>query len=247
MAGDLYLVPNVLTSPGVAGNPLEVIPASALAITARLDYFIAENAKTARAFLKAVAQTHPLALPLQQIRIEELNVNTEARRLPELLLPLVQGGSAGLLSEAGVPAVADPGADLVRVAHARGIRIHPLVGPSSLLLALMASGLNGQSFAFNGYLPVDAGERASRIKALEQRSQQERQTQLFIETPYRNAALFEALLRHCRADTLICVATNLTLDTESIHTRTARQWKEVGEDWARQLQKQPTVFLFLAS
>ncbi|MDO9216029.1 MAG: SAM-dependent methyltransferase, partial [Lacisediminimonas sp.] len=107
--------------------------------------------------------------------------------------------------------------------------------------------LNGQSFAFNGYLPVDAGERASRIKALEQRSQQERQTQLFIETPYRNAALFEALLRHCRADTLICVATNLTLDTQSIHTRTARQWKEVGEDWARQLQKQPTVFLFLAS
>ncbi len=246
MAGDLYLVPNVLTSPGVAGSPLEVIPATALAIAARLDYFIAENAKTARAFLKAVAQSHPLALPLQQIRIEELNVNTGASRLPALLLPLAQGGSAGLLSEAGVPAVADPGADLVRAAHARGIRIHPLVGPSSILLALMASGLNGQSFAFNGYLPVDASERAGRIKALEQRSQLERQTQIFIETPYRNAALFEALIRHCRADTLICVATNLTLASESISTRTARQWKEVDDEWSRQLQKQPTVFLFLA-
>ena len=247
MAGDLYLVPNVLTSPGVAGNPFEVIPASALAIAARLDYFIAENAKTARAFLKAVAQTHPLARPLQQIRIEELNVNTAANRLPALLLPLEQGASAGLLSEAGVPAVADPGADLVRAAHSRGIRIHPLVGPSSILLALMASGLNGQSFAFNGYLPVDAGERATRIKALEQRSQQERQTQLFIETPYRNAALFEALMRYCRADTLVCVATNLTLDTERVHTKTVRQWKELGDGWSGELQKQPTVFLFLAS
>lgn len=248
MAGDLFLVPNILASPGAGGNPLEVIPASALAIACRLEYFIAENAKTARAFLKAVSLTHPLALPLQQIRIEELNVRTEASRLPVLLAPVEQGTSAGLLSEAGVPAVADPGADLVRVAHARGIRVHPLVGPSSILLALMASGLNGQSFAFNGYLPIDAVERAKRIKSLEQRSRQERQTQIFIETPYRNAALLDALLQHCHADTLVCVATNLTLDTEVIRTRTARQWKsETGDGLAQQLQKQPTVFLFLAS
>ena len=251
MAGELYLVPNVLASPGVVGNPLEVMPARVLAIAASLDYFIAENAKTARAFLNAVAQSHPLALPLQQIRIEELNVRTGADRLPALLLPVVQGTSAGLLSEAGVPAVADPGADLVRAAHARGIRVHPLVGPSSILLALMASGLNGQSFAFNGYLPVDAAERSRKIKALELRSRQEHQTQIFIETPYRNSALLDGLLQHCMPDTLICVATNLTLETEQVRTRTTRQWREqmqkAGDGERARLQKQPTVFLFLAS
>lgn len=251
MSGDLFLVPNVLASPGEVASPLEVMPASVLAVASSLDYFIAENAKTARAFLKSVSVTHPLHQPLQQIRIDELNVRTGADRLQALLEPILAGRHGGLISEAGVPAVADPGADLVRVAHAKGIRVRPLVGPSSLLLALMASGLNGQSFAFNGYLPVDAGERARRIKLLEQRSRQEKQTQIFIETPYRNASLMEALLQHCAGTTLVSVAVNLTLPAEQVQTRTVRDWKVLPGDALQgrmqSLQKQPTVFLFLAA
>ena len=246
MPGQLFLLPNVLASPGESGAPLEVMPASVLAVASRLQYFIVENAKTARAFLKTVHQTHPLALPLQQLRMEELNQRTGSKHLPALLEPVMQGEDAGLLSEAGVPAVADPGADLVRVAHAKGIRVRPLVGPSSILLALMASGLNGQSFAFHGYLPVDAQERAKKIRALESRSRQERQTQIFIETPYRNGALLEALVSSCHADTLLCVATNLSLDSESVKTLRAAQWKSALAHTAAGLQKQPTVFLLLA-
>jgi 16S rRNA (cytidine1402-2'-O)-methyltransferase len=217
------------------------------AITARLDCFVAENAKTARAFLKTVAVTHPLQTVLQEIEIRELNVNTPATHLPALLEPLVGGRDVGLLSEAGVPAVADPGADLVRLAHQRGIVVRPLVGPSSLLLALMASGLNGQSFAFHGYLPTDANDRGARIRQLEQRSRQEKQTQILIETPYRNDAMLEALTTHCVSSTLICVATDLTLPTESVRTMSAQQWKqEIAAGSAPEIRKRPTVFLFLA-
>jgi 16S rRNA (cytidine1402-2'-O)-methyltransferase len=246
MAGVLYLVPNVLASPGETSDPWLVMPASVLATAARLDYFVAENAKTARAFLKSVNQTHPLAQALQQVQIEELNVRTPQDRIAGLLSPMLAGRDGGLLSEAGVPAVADPGADLVRAAHAKGVRVKPLVGPSSILLALMASGLNGQSFAFNGYLPQDAGERAKRIKILEQRSRQDRQTQIFIETPYRNAALLEALAQHCSAETMICAATNLSLDSEVVQSLPAHQWKAALPKAGEDLQKQPTVFLFLA-
>ncbi len=243
MAGTLYLIPNSL-GPGALES---VIPEPVRARTAGLDYFIAENAKTARAFLKAVAVTHPLQTVLQDIRISELNVNTRADELPALLTPLLQGTDAGLLSEAGVPAVADPGADLVRLAHQHGIAVKPLVGPSSLLLALMASGLNGQSFAFHGYLPTDAEARASRIRQLEQRSRQEKQTQIFIETPYRNDAILEALATHCSGNTLVCVATDLTLDTESVRTASSQQWKkEIAAGKTPDFRKKPTVFLFLA-
>jgi 16S rRNA (cytidine1402-2'-O)-methyltransferase len=153
-----------------------------------------------------------------------------------------------LISEAGVPAVADPGANLVRMAHARGIQVRPLVGPSSLLLAVMASGLNGQSFAFNGYLPTDAAQRTKRIKLLEERSRQEKQTQLFIETPYRNGALLEALALNCHSNTLVCVATDLTLPSESIGTHTAAKWKsDLASGKAPDFHKKPTVFLMLAS
>jgi 16S rRNA (cytidine1402-2'-O)-methyltransferase len=146
-----------------------------------------------------------------------------------------------------VPAVADPGADLVRLAHQRGIVARPLVGPSSLLLALMASGLNGQSFAFHGYLPTDANDRGARIRKLEQRSRQEKQTQILIETPYRNDAMLEALTTHCVSSTLICVATDLTLPTESVRTMSAQQWKqEIAAGSAPEIRKRPTVFLFLA-
>ena len=239
MPGTLYLIPNTL---GETEALASVLPEQVQQITAQLDYFVAENAKTARAFLKLVNARHPLARPLQEITISELNVNTPAAALAGLLAPLLAGRDGGLVSEAGVPAVADPGADLVRLAHQHNIPVRPLVGPSSLLLAVMASGLNGQSFAFNGYLPTDAAQRATRIRELEQRSRKEKQTQLFIETPYRNAAMLEALIAACAPATLICVATDLSLPSETIRTMSASQWKSAK---APDFHKKPTVFLLL--
>lgn len=249
MTGTLYLIPNTLGPSGEdTTDPLaSVIPSEVQALTARLNYFIAENAKTARAYLKLVSIKHSLAKPMQEIRIAELNVNTSADALPTLLAPLKAGLDAGLISEAGVPAVADPGANLVRLAHQHGIPVRPLVGPSSLLLAVMASGLNGQSFAFNGYLPTDAMQRSKRIKILEDRSRAERQTQLFIETPYRNAAMLDSLVTACTPSTLICVATDLTLKSEAIRTQTAAKWKaDLAAGRMPEFQKKPTVFLLLA-
>jgi len=248
MPGTLYLIPNTLGPTDAAPHALShVLPEQVQDIASKLDYFVAENAKTARAFLKLVAIDHPLARPLQDIRIAELNVNTPPQALAALLAPLLDGQDAGLVSEAGVPAVADPGADLVRLAHQRGVPVRPLVGPSSLLLAVMASGLNGQSFAFNGYLPTDAGQRAKRIQQLEQRSRSEKQTQLLIETPYRNGAMLEALVASCQPGTLVCVATDLSLATETVRTQTAAQWKaQLGAGKAPDFHKKPTVFLFLA-
>ncbi|MQA42181.1 SAM-dependent methyltransferase [Rugamonas aquatica] len=239
MTGTLFLIPNTL---GETEALSSVLPEQVQQITSQLDYFVAENAKTARAFLKLVNARHPLAKPLQEITISELNVNTPAAALAGLLAPLLAGQDGGLVSEAGVPAVADPGADLVRLAHQHNIPVRPLVGPSSLLLAVMASGLNGQSFAFNGYLPTDPAQRATRIKELEQRSRKEKQTQLFIETPYRNAAMLEALTAACAPGTLICVATDLSLPSETIRTMTASQWKSAK---APDFHKKPTVFLLL--
>ena len=243
MNGTLYLIPNSL-GPGALD---EVLPASVRQTTAQLDYFIAENAKTARAFLKLVSTTHPLGKPLQEIEIRELNINTAASELPALLAPLLAGRNAGLVSEAGVPAVADPGADLVRLAHQKNISVKPLVGPSSILLALMASGLNGQSFAFQGYLPTDSGQRANRLRQLEQRSRQEKQTQIFIETPYRNEAMLEAIANHCTSSTLLTVATDLTLETETVRTQSVQIWKnEITAGRFPDFKKKPTVFLLLA-
>ena len=243
MNGTLYLIPNSL-GPGALD---EVLPASVRQTTAQLDYFIAENAKTARAFLKLVSTTHPLGKPLQEIEIRELNINTAASELPALLAPLLAGRHAGLVSEAGVPAVADPGADLVRLAHQKNIPVKPLVGPSSILRALMASGLNGQSFAFQGYLPTDSGQRANRLRQLEQRSRQEKQTQIFIETPYRNEAMLEAIANHCTSSTLLTVATDLTLATETVRTQPVQIWKnEMTAGRFPDFKKKPTVFLLLA-
>ncbi|MES2899315.1 MAG: SAM-dependent methyltransferase [Pseudomonadota bacterium] len=248
MTGTLFLIPNTLGSTDAAPGALgHIIPEQVQAITARLDYFVAENAKTARAFLKLIALDHPLGKPLQEIEIAELNVNTPAQALAGLLGPLLAGRDAGLVSEAGVPAVADPGADLVRLAHQHNIPVRPLVGPSSLLLAVMASGLNGQSFAFNGYLPTDAALRSKRIKELESRSRTDKQTQLLIETPYRNAAMLGALVDSCNPATLVCVATDLSLASESIRTQSAAKWKaQLGAGKAPDFHKKPTVFLFLA-
>jgi len=247
MPGTLFLIPNTLGPTDAAPGALShVLPGQVQAITSQLGYFVAENAKTARAFLKLVALDHPLSRPLQEIRIAELNVNTPAAALSALLEPLLAGEDAGLVSEAGVPAVADPGADLVRLAHQHGVAVRPLVGPSSLLLAVMASGLNGQSFAFNGYLPTDAAQRGKRIQELEKRSRGEKQTQLFIETPYRNGALLEALVASCQPGTLVCVATDLSLASESVRTLTAAKWKTaLAANKGPDFHKKPTVFLIL--
>jgi 16S rRNA (cytidine1402-2'-O)-methyltransferase len=248
MPGTLYLIPNTLGPTEAAPHALShILPEHVQDIASKLDYFVAENAKTARAFLKLVAIDHPLARPLQDIQIAELNVNTPAQALAALLAPLLDGRDAGLVSEAGVPAVADPGADLVRLAHQHGVNVRPLVGPSSLLLAVMASGLNGQSFAFNGYLPTDAAQRTKRIQQLEQRSRSDKQTQLLIETPYRNGAMLEALVAGCQPGTLVCVATDLSLATETVRTQTAAKWKaQLAAGKAPDFHKKPTVFLFLA-
>ena len=248
--GTLYLIPNTLGHANEdSAQPLaQIIPEEVQAITSRLGYFIAENAKTTRAFLKLVSTAHPLAKPLQEIHIAELNVNTKADALPNLLAPILAGQDGGLISEAGVPAVADPGANLVRLAHQLGIQVKPLVGPSSILLAVMASGLYGQSFAFNGYLPTDASERSKRIKMLEEHSRKEKQTQIFIETPYRNGALLDALAASCKPETLICIATDLTAPSEQIKAQTASKWKsQLSSGKAPDFHRKPTVFLLLAN
>jgi 16S rRNA (cytidine1402-2'-O)-methyltransferase len=238
MKGTLYLIPNTLGD-GDEAALAAVLPAPVRERAGTLASYIGENAKTTRAFLKRVGTTRPI----QEIEIRELNVNTPAAEIDRLLAPLLAGVDTGLVSEAGVPAVADPGALLVRRAHERGIRVVPLVGPSSILLALMASGLNGQSFAFHGYLPVDASERAKRLRELEQQSRKAKQTQIFIETPYRNRALLDTLIATCAPSTLVCVAADLTLPTETIVSRPVSDWKKAAPD----LHKRPAIFLLLAN
>jgi 16S rRNA (cytidine1402-2'-O)-methyltransferase len=243
MSGILYLIPNTLGKRDETDPLPDVIPAGVQQIAAGLDYLVAENAKTARAFLKKLGETCPLARPIQQIEIRELNVNTRDGALADLLAPIRAGRDGGLLSEAGVPAVADPGANLVRLAHAMGVRVRPLVGPSSILLAVMASGLNGQSFAFNGYLPVDAAERARRLRELEQLSRKTHQTQVWIETPYRNGPLLEAMRQHCAGTSLLSIAVDLTLPSETIVTLPISEWRPERLD----LNKRPAIFSLLAA
>ena len=216
-----------------------ILPAATRDAACRLTHFVAENAKTARAELKRLG--HPI--PLRDIAIEQLPERPTPADVEALLAPLKAGHDLGLVSEAGCPAVADPGALLVRRAHELGIPVRPLVGPSSLLLGLMASGLDGQRFAFHGYLPAKEPERSKRIVELEKESAQKRQTQLFIETPYRNRALFDALLAACRPGTRLCLATDLTLDSEHVATRTVADWRRQPPPL---LDKRPTVFLLLA-
>ncbi|GAB7535326.1 SAM-dependent methyltransferase [Burkholderia sp. 3C] len=238
-AGTLYLIPNTLGD-GDDAMLAAVLPAAVQARAASLGYYIGENAKTTRVFLKKVG----VERPIQEIEIRELNVKTPAGEIERLLAPILAGADAGLVSEAGCPAVADPGALLVRRAHERGVKVVPLVGPSSILLALMASGLNGQTFAFHGYLPVDAAARAKRLRELEQQSRKGRETEIFIETPYRNQAMLETLIATCAPSTLICVAADLTLETETIVSRSAADWKKKP---APNLQKRPAIFLLLAN
>ncbi|MCW5322733.1 ribosomal RNA small subunit methyltransferase I [Verminephrobacter aporrectodeae subsp. tuberculatae] len=236
-AGTLYLVPAPLDFGCATQAPLQdVLPAATLQTAARLGHWLCENAKSARAYLKRVDSLHPLSTPLQQQQITELpravhkkgdHGDSGAARFDArpLLAAALAGNDIGLLSEAGMPAVADPGAGVVRAAHALGLRVAPLVGPVSLLLALAASGLNGQHFAFVGYLPQDAQARAQRIKELEGVALRTDQTQIFIETPYRNAALWQALLQTLQAHTRLALAHGLTLPDAHIQSRLVREWR----------------------
>ena len=235
MAGILYLIPVPLGPTA----PQESLPANVLATVHPLTHFVVEQAKTARAFLKAAGTD----TPLQELQLEELNEHTKTAELDRLLAPLRAGHDVGLLSEAGCPAVADPGANLVALAQQENIRVVPLIGPSSLLLALMASGLNGQRFAFQGYLPAKELERTKALRDLESESRKRQQTQLFIETPYRNQVLFSRIVQTCQPATRLTVATDLTLHSESVLTRTIAQWKKQTPP---DIERRPTVFLLLA-
>ncbi len=243
--GRLVLVPTPLAD--VALTPLPaVLPQATIDAAATLQHWVVENAKSARAFIGAVHAQRPLRVPLQQHRIVELPKHTalDAAAARALLQPALQGHDLGLLSEAGAPCVADPGAAVVAAAHELELAVLPLVGPSSILLGLMASGLDGQRFAFHGYLPHERETRAQRIRQLERESAQRRQTQLCIETPYRNGALLHALCTTLRDDTRITVACALTAPQAFVRTRRAAQWRS---EEARLPDKVPTLFGFLAA
>lgn len=233
--GKLFLIPVSLG----AGDWASYLPPEVRNTALGLDYFIVENAKTARTELKRLGYEKPL----RETRIEPLPERATDTDLALLLRPILEGIDAGLMSEAGCPAVADPGAALVRAAHNSGIQAVPLVGPSSLLLALMASGLNGQSFAFHGYLPIDDRERSSALRELERESARRNMTQIFIETPYRNTRMFSAAIETCAPGTLLCVASDLSAPTEAIHTRSVAEWRRCA---APTIERRPTVFLLLA-
>ena len=234
MPSTLWLLPV-----GLGDRPWEHwLPAEAQAVACSLKYFIVENAKTARADLKRLG--HPVAL--RELLIEQIPEPLTLPACDKLLEPLAAGHDIGLMSEAGCPAIADPGALLVRRAHELRIKVRPLVGPSSIVLALMGSGLDGQRFAFHGYLPAREPERSKRISTLEFESTREQQTQIFIETPYRNAVMFDALLRSCKPRTRLCIATDLTLESELIQTLSIAEWRSKPPPV---IDKRPTVFLFL--
>ncbi len=231
--GTLYLIPVNLSEPFVADA---LLPASVLATARRLTHFVAENAKTARAFLKAIGVTRPLA----EISIVEIDKHAKGALSESYLSPLLAGHDVGLVSEAGAPAVADPGADIVALAHAKKIRVVPCIGPSSILLALMASGLNGQKFAFHGYLPRERDARVKVIQELERESKQKNMTQILIETPYRNQALLSDLANTLRASTRLCVAADLSGTSEQVATRAAPSFANEAAP------SKPALFLFLA-
>lgn len=251
--GTLWLIPNTLDLGVDEAGPLDAaLPSSVIERAAGLSHWAVEDAKTARAFLKRVQACRPLAQPLQALDIRELprppkdgRAAPDARAWQALLEPAMAGADIGLLSEAGLPAVADPGAALVAAAHDAGLAVVPLAGPSSLTLALAASGLHGQSFAFVGYLPTDAAARTARLRELEARSQRERQTQVAIETPYRNAALATALIETLRPETRLAIACGLTLPGGWCRSRRVRDWRAQPPAFAD--RRLPAVFLWLGA
>ena len=227
----LYLIPNLL-----GDTPVEqVLPPYNHEIIMGIRHFIVEDVRTARRFLKLVDRS----IDIDQLTFYTLNKHTNPDEVASMLRPLEEGSPMGVISEAGCPAVADPGADVVAIAQRKGLQVIPLVGPSSIILAVMGSGFNGQSFAFNGYLPIEPEERIKVLKKLEQRAYTENQTQLFIETPYRNAKMMADILKACRPQTHLCIAAGLTTKDEYIKTRTVKEWS----GHLPQLEKIPCIFL----
>ncbi len=229
--GKLFLIPSTLGD----NEPLEVLPISIKRAIEDIDYYIVENEKTARRFIKKISPRKPQP----SLRLVTLNKYTEAESLAGFLEPCLEGHDVGVLSEAGCPGIADPGAQVVKIAHEKNIQVIPLVGPSSIILALMASGFNGQNFAFNGYLPIDSAERKKSIKKMEKLSVDLSQSQLCIETPYRNDRLLADMLKSLSPNTRLCIACDITLNTEYIATKTVADWKK----GLPQLHKRPAIFI----
>jgi len=230
--GKIYLIPNSLGG----SAPLEVLPLSIKKKIEEIDDYIVENEKTARRFIKQMVpgKSQP------SLHFEIINKYTKPEDLPEFLNPCLEGKDVGVISEAGCPGIADPGAEIVKLAHAKNIRVIPLVGPSSIFLTLMSSGLNGQNFTFHGYLPIDKSERKSAIKKLERASLENNQAQIFIETPYRNEKFLEDLLQSLHPQTTLCIGCEVTQSSEIILTRTVQDWKKIKLD----LHKRPCIFIF---
>ena len=232
--GKLFLIPNVIAESAEDA----VIPIGVKTVLKDLSYFLAEDIRTARRYLSSL-NIYP---SIEELQFKVLNKDTSPQELSELMLPIKEGHDIGILSESGCPGIADPGALAVEYAHQQNIRVVPLVGPSSILLALMASGLNGQQFAFHGYLPIDAIEAQQKIKELERESKTKNQTQIFIETPYRNNSVYNHFLKSLQATTRLTVALDLTGKNETVLNKTINQWKKANVNWP----KSPAVFLFLA-
>lgn len=234
MKGTIYMIPCPISD---ERDMWDVLPKANLDVMNSLDYFIVENTRSARRFLSRAG----VARRIEELEFVELNEHTTSSGdVERMLKPVLEGRSAGVISEAGVPGVADPGADIVALAHRKGVRVVPLVGPSSILMSVMASGLNGQSFAFVGYLPIKDGERLKRLKELERRALQERQAQLFIEAPYRNVKLFETMLKTLQPNIRLTVATDITSPEEFILTLEVAEWRKRG---VPDMAKRPTIFL----
>lgn len=232
MIGKLYLLPVPL---GPDADPTDVLPKTVARAISFIDYYIAENEKTARRFIKAINPEKKQP----DLHFSILNKHTDPAEHYEFLQPCLDGKNMGLMSEAGCPGVADPGAAIVKIAHEKGIQVVPITGPSSILLALMASGMNGQSFAFNGYLPIDKNQKKSALKNFERLSFEKNQSQLFIETPYRNNKLLDDILSTLQPATQLCIAADITLPTEFIKTKTIAQWKKNKPD----LHNKPSIFI----
>lgn len=232
MSGKIYLIPNTLGE----SETRSVFPELNFAIVKSIKHFIVEDVRTARRFLKKMDKE----IDIDTLTFYTLNKHTSPEEISTYLAPALAGSNMGVISEAGCPCIADPGAEIVKIAQKKGLRSIPLVGPSSILMGLMASGFNGQSFAFVGYLPIEDGDRTNRIKSLEKRAKIEHQSQIFIETPYRNIKMMESLLSTLQANTLVCVACDVTLETEMIITKTVAEWKKKP---LPEINKRPTVFI----
>lgn len=240
LTGKLYLIPTTLgdlssSEQSKQSNPMDVLPQTVKRAIEFIDCYIVENEKTARKFIKSVLPEKVQS----SLILSSLNKHTDKNEINEMIKPLLQGINVGLMSEAGCPGVADPGAVIVKLAHENGIQVIPLVGPSSILLAMMGSGMNGQSFAFNGYLPIDKSDKKAAIKSFEKLSFDKNQSQIFIETPYRNNKFLEDLLQTLQPNTHLCIAADITLPDEFIKTLTVANWKKTKVD----LHNRPTIYI----